>query len=80
MQSLRLLSELLSVSRKRSTQGENCHNNLAALEWLKSQSEREKKKKSLSPLFENYISLGAEISIKASARYYKVNFLTGKQV
>lgn len=36
-ETLGLLSELLSVSRKRCSQGANCHNNLAALELLKSQ-------------------------------------------
>lgn len=43
------------------------------MEWLK--REKEEDKKTLSPQFQNYISVRAEISIKASARYYKVNFL-----
>lgn len=36
-QTPRLVSELLSVSRRRCSQGPSCQNNLTALEWLKSQ-------------------------------------------
>lgn len=51
-----------------------------SLSWsgLSLRERKKKKKPTLSPQFLNYISVRAEISIKASARYYKVNFLTFK--